>query len=104
MPSAANFQVRRFDRVRAQNSVERLHVIHGCQMLDLTSSYKYERPFRTERDVQEIRDGASLPKLFAARHFSVGPVQFALRLLRWTLFPESRSPIRIPSAHVCGLR
>jgi serine/threonine-protein kinase HipA len=79
-------QVRRIDRVREQDGVERLHIIDGCQMLDLTPSYKYERPFGAERDVQDIRDGASLPKLFAARHFSVGPAQFALRLLRWSLF------------------
>jgi serine/threonine-protein kinase HipA len=72
--------------VRTLEGLERLHIIDGCQMLDLTSSYKYERPFGSERDVRDIRDGASLPKLFAARNLSVGPAQFALQLLRWSLF------------------
>jgi serine/threonine-protein kinase HipA len=79
-------KVQRFDRVRTKEGVERLHILDGCQMLDLTSFYKYERPFGSERDVRDIRDGASLPKLFAARDSSVGPAQFALRLLRWSLF------------------
>jgi serine/threonine-protein kinase HipA len=79
-------KVQRFDRVRTQEGLERLHIVDGCQMLDLTSSYKYERPFGSERDVRDIRDGASLPKLFAARNSSVGPAQFALQVLRWSLF------------------
>jgi len=79
-------KVQRFDRVRTQEGVERLHIVDGCQMLDMTSSYKYERPFGSGRDVRDIRDGASLQKLFAARNLSVGPAQFALQLLRWSLF------------------
>ena len=79
-------KVQRFDRVRTQEGIERLHIVDGCQILDLTSSYKYERPFGAERDVRDIRDGASLAKLFAARHESAGPAQFALQLLRWSLF------------------
>jgi serine/threonine-protein kinase HipA len=37
--------VKRFDRQLTEEGVERLHVIDGCQMLDLPPTYKYERPF-----------------------------------------------------------
>ncbi|MEA1982052.1 MAG: HipA domain-containing protein, partial [Campylobacterota bacterium] len=43
--------VKRFDRIYKENRVERLHVIDGCQMLDLSSSHKYERNFGSGRDV-----------------------------------------------------
>ncbi len=37
--------VRRFDRCLSTKGVERLHLIDGCQMLDLPPTYKYERPY-----------------------------------------------------------
>ena len=34
--------IERFDRVYQKDFVERLHIIDGCQMLDLPPTYKYE--------------------------------------------------------------
>jgi len=56
--------VKRFDRIYKESRVERLHVIDGCQMLDLSSSHKYERNFGSGRDVKDVREGASFSKLF----------------------------------------
>jgi serine/threonine-protein kinase HipA len=48
---------------------------------------KYERPYGDGRDVQHIRDGVSLPKLFSLLdQASVQPVADRLTLLRWTIF------------------
>jgi len=45
-------KVKRFDRINKGTTVERLHIIDGCQMLDLPPSYKYERVYG---------DGVSFP-------------------------------------------
>lgn len=37
--------VRRFDRQWQGDRVLRLHIIDGCQLLDLPPKFKYERPF-----------------------------------------------------------
>lgn len=79
--------VKRFDRQWvASGQVNRLHLIDGCQMLDLPPTYKYERPFGKGGDAAVIRSGVTLPALFAAcRHCRVPAV--ALRdLLNWVLF------------------
>jgi serine/threonine-protein kinase HipA len=48
---------------------------------------KYERPYGDGRDVKHIRDGASLPKLFALLdRVSTQPTADRLALLRWTIF------------------
>ncbi len=79
--------ITRFDRKVASHGVERLHIIDGCQALGLPVSYKYERPYGNNPDVQHIRDGASLPKLFALLDLaSPIPVAQRLQLLRWTIF------------------
>jgi len=59
--------VTRFDRKFDASSqrVMRRHVIDGCQSLNLPRDYKYERNLGDGRDVQHIRDGASLEKLFS---------------------------------------
>ena len=57
--------IRRFDRVIQTDYIQRLHCIDGCQALGLGVSMKYERPYGDGRDGRHIRDGASLPKLFA---------------------------------------
>ena len=75
---------RKFDPV--QFSVERTHVIDGCQLLDLSIAYKYERNFGDARDVANIRDGASLKKVFACAELADVPIQMTHQLLRWTLF------------------
>lgn len=79
--------IRRFDRKLADHGVERLHIIDGCQALGLPVSYKYERPYGNNPDVQHVRDGASLPKLFdLIDRATPTPADQRLRLLRWTIF------------------
>ena len=55
--------VRRFDRQVIDGVVRRLHVIDGCQALDLPVASKYERPLGNGVDVRHIRDGASFEAL-----------------------------------------
>jgi serine/threonine-protein kinase HipA len=78
--------VKRFDRERTPEGVTRRHVIDGCQALGLSSAFKYERPYGDNRDVRDIRDGASLPRLFDLLKHSPQPVVERLALLRWTIF------------------
>lgn len=79
--------VERFDRVvHDDNTIERLHIIDGCQMLDLPSSYKYERNFGSSRDVAEIREGASFSKLFEMIKICEIPATAKLQLLDWSIY------------------
>lgn len=78
--------VKRFDRVYRENRVERLHVIDGCQMLDLSSSYKYERNFGSGRDVKGIREGASFAKLFKSADLCEVPAKAKLEMLQWSIY------------------
>jgi serine/threonine-protein kinase HipA len=78
--------VERFDRVNIKDTVKRLHIIDGCQMLDLPSSYKYERNFGSGRDVENIREGASFPKLFEAVNLCEVPATAKLQLLDWAIY------------------
>ncbi len=79
--------VERFDRLVHDNAtIERLHIIDGCQMLDLPSSYKYERNFGSGRDVSIIREGADFAKLFAATKRCEVPATAKLQLLDWALY------------------
>lgn len=78
--------VERFDRVREGERVRRLHVIDGCQALDLPVAYKYERNFGSGRDVRHIRDGVSFERLFSAAELSVEKAVTRMGLLRWALF------------------
>ncbi|PPD50563.1 MAG: toxin HipA [Methylobacter sp.] len=78
--------IRRFDRIIKADGVQRLHCIDGCQALGLGVSMKYERPYGDGRDVQHLRDGASLPKLFALlTQASSKPAVDRLALLRWAI-------------------
>ncbi|WP_316154585.1 HipA domain-containing protein [Cupriavidus sp. BIC8F] len=85
--------IERFDRIvtpdpefpdRAQ-SVRRLHVIDGCQALDLPHTYKYERNLGHTRDVANIRDGASFEKLFSLTPHLETPVVTQQFMLRWAI-------------------
>jgi len=78
--------VKRFDRVYKDDVVTRLHVIDGCQMLNLSPAYKYEQNFGTTRDVQHIREGASFQKLFAMAKKCTIPAVAQLELLHWAMF------------------
>jgi serine/threonine-protein kinase HipA len=78
--------VERFDRRWSNDRVERLHLIDGCQMLDLPPTYKYERPFGKSGEGAKIRTGASLPALFSACKQCRIPVLAIRNLLHWVLF------------------
>jgi serine/threonine-protein kinase HipA len=79
--------VQRFDRREENGRVARLHVIDGCQALGLSVSMKYERNYGDGADVANIREGASLQKLFAfVRAHSPRPAVDVRALLRWTIF------------------
>lgn len=78
--------VERFDRRWSGDKVDRLHLIDGCQMLDLPPSYKYERPYGTSGEGSRIRTGASLSKLFATSGNCRVPAKAIRDLLNWTLF------------------
>lgn len=77
--------VERFDRHLSSDRVERLHLIDGCQMLDLPPTYKYERPFGKSGEVANIRTGANLPNLFAACKLCRIPALAIRDLLHWVL-------------------
>lgn len=80
--------VKRFDRKYAadSNKVMRRHVIDGCQALNLPRDYKYERNLGDGRDVQHIRDGASLVKLFEFTEHMSSPIESKQWLINWQLF------------------
>jgi serine/threonine-protein kinase HipA len=58
--------VERFDRVRVPHGVRKVHIIDGCQALNLPVSYKYEPNFGSGPDVRDIREGIS----FAGKNVS----------------------------------
>lgn len=78
--------VSRFDRVQAGDEVRRLHIVDGCQALGLAVGMKYERAYGEAVEVAHLRDGASLPKLFALVDQSPLPAVDRLGLLRWVIF------------------
>jgi len=78
--------VRRFDRRVRGATVDRLHVIDGCQALGLPSGHKYERPYGSTGEVAKVRAGASLPALFALSATFAAPLAGAVALLRWVIF------------------
>lgn len=78
--------VRRFDRELAGDIVTRRHLIDGCQMLDLSPTYKYERPFGKGGDAAIIRSGANLPDLFASCRLCRVPAAAIRNMLNWVLF------------------
>ena len=79
--------VRRFDRRVADGRVQRLHVVDGCQALGHAVAMKYERNYGDAPDVRNIRDGVSLPRLFALLDaHSPAPIADRIALLRWAIF------------------
>ncbi|MDD2898001.1 MAG: HipA domain-containing protein [Desulfuromonadaceae bacterium] len=78
--------VRRFDREFAGDQIIRLHLIDGCQMLNLPPTYKYERPFGKGGDAAVIRSGANLPDLFASCRLCRVPAAALRDMLNWVLF------------------
>ncbi len=80
--------VERFDRkyVSEKQKVFRRHMIDGCQALNLPRDLKYERNLGDGRDVQHIRDGASLPRLFTLAESMSSPAESMLWLINWQCF------------------
>lgn len=78
--------VERFDRHWSAERVRRLHLIDGCQLLDLPPAYKYERPFGKAGEGARIRIGATLPALYQACHQCRIPALAKRDLLNWSLF------------------
>ncbi|MCF6244372.1 MAG: HipA domain-containing protein [Sulfurovum sp.] len=78
--------VERFDRLIQADMVKRLHIIDGCQLLNLPSAYKYERNFGSSRDVSHVQEGASFSKLFKAANICSIPVTAKLQLLDWAIY------------------
>jgi serine/threonine-protein kinase HipA len=81
----AVLMIERFDRVRVPHGVRKVHIIDGCQALNLPVSYKYERNFGSGTDVRDIRDGISFARLFSTVDYTVAKAVTHLALLRWAL-------------------
>lgn len=79
-------QVKRFDRNFHDNEVDKLHVIDGCQMLDMPPSYKYERVYGDSQDVKNFREGASLEKIFGLAKSCTVPAVATRDILNRVLF------------------
>ncbi|MFY7994302.1 MAG: HipA domain-containing protein [Bacteriovoracaceae bacterium] len=79
--------VSRFDRELINDQlVKRIHVIDGCQALNLPSSYKYERNFGNAKDVRDIRDGATLKQIFEFIIQCQTPAAAILQTMNWMIF------------------
>lgn len=79
--------VKRFDREwNGESLIKRLHLIDGCQMLDLLPTHKYERPYGNSGHAGGMRNGASLKMLFDAAKSCRVPARTIMDMLIWTLF------------------
>ncbi len=79
--------VKRFDRKRvSDNEIQRLHIIDGCQALDLSPTHKYERNFGSREDIKHIREGVSFKKLFEFSLMCKNPIKTKLAILQWAFF------------------
>jgi serine/threonine-protein kinase HipA len=78
--------VQRFDRVERSGRVRRLHLLDGCQALGLAAAMKYERPYGDQRDVRDVRDGATYAKLFELLAHGARPAADRQALLQWAIF------------------
>lgn len=65
--------------------MQRLHVIDGCQVTDLSVAAKYERNMGSGKDVAHIRDGASFQKIFGVRAYLETPAVGIQRLVLWAV-------------------
>ena len=85
--------IERFDRAVAWDleapdtatAVTRMHIIDGCQALDLPSTFKYERNLGAGKDVRHIRDGVSFERLFGLLEKTVVPATARSYLVRWAI-------------------
>lgn len=84
MPSPV-LAIQRFDRAKTHSSVERIHIIDGCQALDMPVSAKYERNLGNGTDVRHIRDGVSFERLMHIRPYLEQPAVGIQRLVLWAV-------------------
>lgn len=77
--------VKRFDRIKRDHHVERLHALDSCQALNLSVNHKYERNFGNGRDVANIHDGVSFEKLFSIAPLTHAPAATRMALTRWAI-------------------
>ncbi len=76
--------VTRFDREYVDATyIKRLHIIDGCQALDLPVSYKYEQNLGNSRDVKDIREGVSFKKVFSLINLCNAPILAKKALITW---------------------
>jgi serine/threonine-protein kinase HipA len=66
-------------------AVRRLHVIDGCQALDLPVTFKYERNFGNSPDVRNAREGVSFERLFSLTPYLDNPAAARAFMVRWAL-------------------
>jgi len=78
--------VKRFDRKLTIEGSDKRHMVDGCQALNLPQEYKYEQNFGSGSDVANIREGASLAKLFEFTSFCAVPALVTQDLIDWFLF------------------
>lgn len=77
--------VTRFDRKLVDGAVQRLHVIDGCQAINLPVTSKYERTLGSAPDVAHIRDGASFEALAAMRAHLANPAVGTRQIALWAI-------------------
>ena len=73
-------------RLRVPNGIRKLHIVDGCQALDLPVSYKYERNLGSGPDVRDIREGVGFPRLFSTVNHTTAKALTHQALVRWALF------------------
>lgn len=79
-------EVERFDRIIVSKyKVQKLHLIDGCQLLGVPSSFKYERNFGASRDVKDIKEGVSFKKLDSITQLTKIPLITKKTLLEWSI-------------------
>lgn len=79
-------EIERFDRqIISDKKVKKLHLIDGCQLLGVPSSFKYERNFGSSRDVKDIKEGVSFKKLEHITHLTKIPLVTKKILLEWSI-------------------
>jgi len=79
-------EIERFDRqIISNQKVKKLHLIDGCQLLGVPSSFKYERNFGSSRDVKHIREGVSFKKLDQITNLTKIPLVTKKTVLQWSI-------------------
>ena len=79
--------VRRFDRIwEGTERVRRIHLIDGCQALDLSPTMKYERFLGDQDEVADIMGPATLKNIYGFCSQASVPAKAKIEILRWVAF------------------